>query len=459
MARARRRERRQRVLLALREQLIQPPGRPFQPAEADHVADIADVLWLDFSPEEARQLFVSFSRELAAQVLEESEPAFAAKLLQDADPTYLGELLNLLPADDGADLLDELPEPLRQEVLARIEPEDASDLRHLGAYDGETAGGLMTTEFVSVKPDDVVGDVLKRIKRGEEGEAETMYTLYVTGPHGELKGVISARELLEASATDRISDLANPDAIQARVDEDREEVAHRILHYNLNAIPVVDPRGIMVGIVTADDALEVLEEEGSEDALLLAGASGSSEASEPLWAKVIHRAPMLLVTVLGGLLMSRVMELFVQARETDPGPFATILPYVPMMLGLSGNVGSQTSAVIVRGFAVGVIRHGRRLPILIGEVQVGSMLGFLSCLVAVPAMALFSGGDWHLGLSIGMALLVALTWSATAACSIAMGSDAVGLDPALVAGPVMMTVSDLSALLLFFGVAELLLVS
>ncbi|RMH05026.1 MAG: magnesium transporter [Planctomycetota bacterium] len=461
MARTRRRERRHRVLQALREHLERPEGERFVPDESAHVADIADVLWLDFSPEEARRLFRSFDQELAAEVLEEVEPKFAAKLLEGVDPTELGDLLERLPADDGADLLEELPDRLGEEALAHVDAEDASDLRHLGAYDSDSAGGLMTTEYLEARPEEKVGDVLKRIKSGQEGDAETIDTLYVVDAQGGLEGVISVRELIEANIHQAVGEIANPDVIHARVDEDREEVAHRLLHYNLSTIPVVDPRGQLVGIVTADDALEVLEEEGSEDALLLAGASGASEASETLWEKVVHRAPMLLVTVFGGLLMSRVMELFVPGSSggAGGGGFATILPYVPMVLGLSGNVGSQTSAVMVRGFAVGVIRPGRRLAILLGEIQIGLTLGFLSCLVAVPAMALFNGGDWHLGLSVGMALLVAMTWSATAASSIAMGSHGLGLDPALVSGPVMMAVSDLSALLLFFGVSELLLVA
>ncbi len=458
MARARRRERRHQVLLALRDHLGRDPGTPFQPDETAHVADIADVLWLDFSPDEARHLFGCFGEELAAEVLEEAEPKFAAKLLQDAEPTYLAELLNRIPADDGADLLEELPDVLGEQALEHVDAEDASDLRHLGAYDPDSAGGMMTTEFIETKPEEKVGDLLKRIKRGEEEDAETIDTLYVTGPGGELAGVISARELLEANIHDSIGEIANPDVIHARVDEDREETAHRLLHYNLSTIPVLDPRGLLVGIITADDALEVLEEEGSEDVLLLAGASGASEAAEPLWKKVVHRAPMLLVTVLAGLVMSRVMNHFAPDPDPEDGTWMTTLSFIPMVLALAGTIGTQTSAVMVRGFAVGQIDTGRRLPVFLGEFQVGLALGTLCSVIAVPAAAAFTG-DWTIGLSLGVALLLAMTWAATAASSIALGSEAAGLDPALVSGPVMMAVSDLSAVLLFFGVSQLLLAS
>ncbi len=444
------------MLQALQEHLERTPGTPFRPDDRAHVADIADVLWLDFPPDDARKLFACFDEDLAAEVLEEAEPRFAAKLLQDADPTYLAELLNRIPADDGADLLEELPDALGQQALQHVDAEDASDLRHLGAYEPHSAGGLMTTEFIETKPDDKVGDVLKRIKRGEEGDAETIDSLYVTGPQGELIGVISARELLAANIHDAIGELANPDVIHARVDEDREETAHRLLHYNLSTIPVLDPRGILVGIITADDALEVLEEEGSEDALLLAGASGASEAAEPLWKKVVHRAPMLLITVTAGLAMSRVMNHFAPSEAGDGSTWMTILSFIPMVLALAGTIGTQTSAVLVRGFAVGQIPSGRRMAVFFGEFRVGLALGTLCSVIAMPAAAVFTG-DWNIGLSLGLALLLAMTWAATAASSIAMGSQAAGLDPALVSGPVMMAVSDLSAVLLFFGVARLLL--
>ncbi len=460
MARVRRREKRHQALTALREHLEQAPGTPFRPEGSVHAADIADVLWLDFAPDEARLLFQDLAPDLAEEVLPELEPKLASKLLEGLGAPEIGRLVSALQADDGADILEELPDDLRQDVLAHLAPQEATDLRHLGAYDADTAGGLMTTEFLAVSPEEKAGDVLKRIRRGENEQAETIGTLYVVGPGGELRGVISARELLEAGIHESLGELANPDVILARTDEDREEVAHRILHYNLHAIPVVDPRGILVGIVTADDALEVLEDEGSEDALLLGGASAASEPSEPLWLKVIHRAPMLLVTVFGGLIMSRVMSIFVpeSVEGRAGGSFSTLIPYIPMVLGLSGNVGSQTSAVMVRGFAVGQISPGRRLPVFFGELRVGMLLGLMTCLIAIPVAAIFAGGDWHMGLSLGVALLVAMSWSATASCSIAMGSQAVGLDPALVSGPVMMAVSDLSSLLLFFGVAHVLYV-
>jgi len=215
----------------------------------------------------------------------------------------------------------------------------------------------------------------------------------------------------------------------------------------------------MVGIITSDDALEVLEDEGSEDALLLAGASGDTEAGESLLRQVVHRSPMLVITVAAGLLMARVMNHFAPPFEGGDGAsnsWFMILSYIPMVLALSGTIGSQTSAVLVRGFAVGRIRPGRRRRVFVGEVKIGITLGALAGLIAVPAAALLAGGVWSIGFSLGLALLLAMAWAATASTLIALGSEAAGLDPALVAGPVMLAVSDLSAVLLFFGVAHAL---
>ena len=457
---ARRRELRQQVLQALRDHLEGAAGEPFKPAESHHPADLADVLWLDMEKGEAQRIFRGLSPEEAAEVLAEGEPQLQEIVLEGMDPEELGSLLGKMPADDGADLLEVLSEEVRLQVMCFVDPEEAADLRHLSGYPADSAGGMMTTEFIATEPGEHVGDVLKRIKRDED-EAETIYALYVVDDRGALIGVLSTRELLEAGIHEEVKEIMNPDVLQARVDEDREEVAHRILHYNLGAIPIVDPRGHVVGIVTADDALEVLEEEGSEDALLLAGAGADSDAIEPLLSKVMHRAPMLVVTVAAGLLMSRLMNFFASKSGVEMSTFgvhvwADLVAYVPMVLALSGTIGMQTSAVLVRGFAVGQIAPGRRIPILLAEVQVGALLGFFCALLATPAAAIFAG-DWGFGLVMGLALFLAMTWAATTSSSIAMGSEAAGLDPALVSGPVMMAVSDLSAVMLFFGSAFLLL--
>ena len=458
MVKKRRRELRQEVLSTLRDFLNQPEGEPFELGLAVHAADLADVMWFDLDSAKANRVFCALSLEHQAEVLAEAEPKLQGRLLDGWSPEAIGPVLTEMSADDGADVLEVLPEEIRLQVICFVEPEDAAELRHLSEYPAESAGGLMTTEFLTAREDENVGDILRAIKR-DEGESETISAIYVADEVGTMLGVVSTRELLEAGIHDPVGDIMIPDVIMARVDEDQEAVAHRILHYNLSSIPVVDPRGVIVGIVTADDALEVLEDEGSEDVLLLAGAGGSADASEPLLTKVWRRGPMLLITVMAGLMMSRVMEYFAPGSETADAaesPWRVLISFIPMVLALSGTVGAQTSAVVVRGFAVGQIGPGRRGSAFTGEVQVGVALGFLCAILAAPAMALFVS-DWDAGASMGIALFLAMSWAAIASCSIAMGSEAIGLDPALVAGPVMIAVSALSAVVLFFGVASLLL--
>ncbi len=443
------RENRQRALEALREHLERPEGTPFAPSDANHPADLAEVLATDFGDEEVHRLFREMPRELAAEILAEADDSLRELLLEGLSTADVGDLVSRVSNDDGADILELLPEEERQAVLEQLEPQDARELRHLGEYPPETAGGLMTTDFVAARADEKVGDVLKRIKQ-DRGEAETVYAVYILDDRGVLEGVVSTRELLEAGIHEAVGDIMNPDVIRARVDEDQEEVAHRILHYNLSAIPVLDARGTLLGIVTGDDALEVLEEEGSEDALLLAGAGGSAEISEPLPRKALRRAPMLVVNILGGLVISRLMQWFLPA--TDPGSatgdWEKVVPYLPMVLGLAGNVGNQTTAILVRGYAVGQVVVGRRLQALLGEVRVGLVLGLAFGLLAAMAGLLFSG-DLNHGAGLGLALAVAMSWTSVVAGAIVVGSDTMGLDPALM-GPVITAVSDLSATTVFF---------
>ena len=422
-----------------------------------HPADIADALWQDVDISRARELFDEMDVAQGALVLAEADEKLQSALLEDRDPQVIANYLNLLSVDDGVDVLNELPDALRLEALCFVDSETAAELRHLTSYPEESAGGMMTTEFISVAESERVADVIKLIK-GDEGEAESVYVIFVVDATNVLQGVITTRELLELEENDSVGEFMNPDVISARVDEDREEIARRILRYNLSLLPIVDARNSIIGVVSSDDALEVVEEEGSEDALLLAGASGDSDAGEPLLEMVGHRAPYLAIPVGAGLIMSEVMKYFAHgdapAADDD---YSKVIAFVPMVLALSGTVGMQTSAVLVRGFAVGQIVRGRRLSVFLSEVRVGVVLGLLSALVAGPAMGLIIG-DYYTGIMLSLALWLSIIWTNTVATSIVVGSEAAGLDPALVAGPVMIAVSDLSAVALFLGVASKLMV-
>ncbi|MDE0585737.1 MAG: CBS domain-containing protein [Planctomycetota bacterium] len=422
-----------------------------------HPADIADALWQDVDISRARELFDEMDVEQGAMILAESDEKLQSALLEGRDPQVIANYLNLLSVDDGVDVLNELPEALRLETLCFVDSETAAELRHLTSYPEESAGGMMTTEFISVAEGELVADVIKLIK-GDEGEAESVYVIFVVNTGNVLQGVITTRELLELEENDSVGEFMNPDVISARVDEDREEIARRILRYNLSLLPIVDARNSIIGVVSSDDALEVVEEEGSEDALLLAGASGDSDAGEPLLEMIGHRAPYLAIPVGAGLIMSKVMEYFTRGDAASANDdYGLVIAFVPMVLALSGTVGMQTSAVLVRGFAVGQIVQGRRLAVFLSEIYVGVVLGFLSALVAGPAMG-FIIGDYYTGIMLSLALWLSIIWTNTVATSIVVGSEAAGLDPALVAGPVMIAVSDLSAVALFLGAASILIV-
>lgn len=435
------------------------PEAIFELEDAMHPADLADVLWQDINPDDARVVFNAMSTQERALILAEAEEKAQLVWLEGFEPEQIGEHLSFLSVDDGVDLLNALPIDIKLEALCFVESDIAGELRHLTSYPEKSAGGMMTTEFITTSEDEKIGDLIKQIK-SDEGESESVYVIYVTGERNKLLGVITTRELLEVSIHDVVGDFMNPDVIYAKVDEDREDVARRILRYNLSMIPVVDARHSIIGIITADDVLEVVEEEGSEDVLLLAGASGESDAGEPLLTMVSHRAPYLIIPVLAGLIMSEIMSFFgIAGSNSGTGSsrfYDSVVAFVPMVLALAGTVGMQTSAVLVRGYAVGQIVSGRRLGVFISELRLGFALGLLCALVAGPAMGVLLG-DFLTGMLLGCTLWISITWTSVAATSIVVGSEAAGFDPALVAGPVMIAISDLSAVALFLGLGSVLI--
>lgn len=451
----RRRQIRNQLSALLREHLGRDVGvsPAFDEEHPPHPADLADVLWRDFDATEARRLFLDLPAATANEVLIECEEKLQEQLIEGLSPDHLAALMKDMAADEATDLLAMLPEERRQAVLHWLEPDQARDLRDLSSYDADTAGGVMTTEFLAVPPEEHVAEVLKRIKR-DESESETIMNAFVVDAMGVLIGVVSVRDLLESNIHQPVGDAMETDVIRGYVDEDQEEVAHRMQRYNISTMPIVDRRDVLLGIVTYDDAMEVIEDEASEDAYLLAGATTFNPTQQPIARRILHRLPLMVFTVAAGFVVSQILALFTGSEASTPiSTWTELVRFAPLVLGLSGNIGIQCSTIVVRGYATGEIGPGRQLVVLRGEVAVGALIGLICGALAGVFAALFEG-NFYFGLIVGISVLASMTWTSAVATSIPMLTQRVGIDPALTAGPVMMALSDASACVLFFVVAD-----
>jgi len=298
-----------------------------------------------------------------------------------------------------------------------------------------------------------LGDVIKLIKT-EGDEAEDGQGVFVVDDEGRPVGYLAYRQLITHSIHEEVRDvMALP--VSILITADQEEAAGLVQHYQLEELAVVDASGVLVGAITADDALGVLEEEASEDFLKLVGAPADQPTRQSVGRRVVNRLPLQGVTVLGGLLTAWILGW--ERWGLPPG--ADLFRFIPIVIGLAGNVGIQCSTILVRGFATGEVERERELNVLRGEVSVGFFIGLI-CGVATTLITGFTESGvagWSFAIAIGVAITVAVSWAALLGCIVPTVCRRIGIDPAVVAGPFLITVSDVSGTVLYLCVAAILL--
>ena len=423
-----------------------------------HFADIAD--WLqDLSEEECWRVFSVLDAEARAELLEYSEEAVRGPLVDRmSDSDFVG-VLHEMQADDVADLLSMANEATTERVLRKIDFERAQGLRELIHYPPDTAGGLMTTEFATIGENTRIGDAIKEIKKQvqtDEGPSgEDGVGIWVVDEAGCPVGFVSDRDLLSHSIHDTVSEVMEGDIKTVTPEQDQEEVALVFRKYGMSEVPVVDRGGALIGVVAFEYAHEVLEEEASEDILRLVGTSPDEHTRLPVLTRVKHRLPMQPLTVLGGLLSAWVLDF---ALPEDTGSGVRILTYIPLIIGLAGNVGIQSSAVLVRALATGEVTPDRERAVFTSEVLVGTVIGLL-CGIAAFVGAHLIEGELPFALAVGFAIAVSVTWASVLGSGITLLCPRVKIDPAIAAGPFLITISDVSGSAIFVTVAHLLLTS
>ncbi|MEX1023756.1 MAG: magnesium transporter [Planctomycetota bacterium] len=428
-----------------------------------HPADLAE--WIeDLDEWQSGRIFEALDPEAKAELLIYAEDHVAAAFLARMTVPQIVEVIEHLPADEAVDLLALTDDATYESVLRAVDLERATGLRKLASYDADSAGGLMTTEYVTVPFDSHVSDAIKVIKSDEGPAGDEGTGVFVVDEDGKPVGYVTDRELLMTPMHTPIGDVMDDDLITVDVADDQEDVANQVLKYSLAAVGVVDSTGRLVGVIDVDDAQEVLEGELEEDLLRLVGTSPADQTRLPVWTRVRHRLPLMALTVLGGLVSAKILQI---ALGDEPHPTegvtspVSILRYLPIIIGLAGNVGIQSSTILVRAFATGELVPGRGGALLASEVLVGAIIGVL-CGAASASVAMFmeaseAGLAVGFGVALGLAILFAMTWAAFLGCAVPFACQRFRIDPAIAAGPFLIVLSDISGAAIFVGIASIAL--
>jgi magnesium transporter len=437
---------------AFREALASSLARAAELLAAAHPADAAE--WLkDVDAGDARQVFGALAAEQQAAVLEQADEAQTHELALHLSTAALKEIVEELPSDEAVDVLAEVDERVAEDVLDALEDEDAADLRNLRAYEPDSAGGVMTTDFVTIGVDGHILDAIKALKKEGDGDEEGLGVFVVDGK-GVPVGYLSEHQLISQRVHDSVTETMAAPFICA-ADEDQETAAGILHRYDLQALGVVDGDGVLVGVISEEDARDILEEEFTEDVHRLVGTGGEQQTRLPILRRVRQRLPLMGVTVAGGLISAKLLASIMPA-ETGANEFETVLRYLPLIVGLAGNVGVQSSTILVRAFATKEVERERELSVLGSEVAVGSMLGIL-CGLATFLAAGAVESDWALGSAVGVAIVAAVSWAAILGCVVPMACRRLAIDPAVVAGPSLICLSDISGVMIYIVVARALI--
>jgi magnesium transporter len=354
--------------------------------------------------------------------------------------------------DDAADVVGELEPDEAQAILVEMEAPEAEDLRELLAYPPESAAGLMTQDVVTVSPDLTAEQALVAIRRVAR-EAETIYYVYVTDEAGTLLGVLALRDLVLAPSSTPIGQLTRRDLVKVRADADQEVAARLLAERGLLAIPVVDERDRLLGIITADDAADVLEEEATEDMYHMAGIGVRERATSPALESARRRVPWLAFNMAWSLASAFVVSRFTGTIEA----VAVLAVFMPVIAGQAGNAGIQTATIVIRSLALGEVRPRDTLGVLLREWGVGAIKGGTFGLVLALIAWLWFGNP-VLGLVAGASLFLNIAIVAsTTGVLLPMGLARLGLDPATIAGVFDTMLSDLMGYLIYLGLATLLI--
>ncbi|MEW6232808.1 MAG: magnesium transporter [Chloroflexota bacterium] len=413
-----------------------------------HPADLADLIE-QMKPEAGTALLESLDVETAADALQEVESPYQADLVEELDSARASDLLEAMPVDQAADIIGDLSQEKAQEILSLMEEEPAQEVKDLLQYGERTAGGRMSTDVLMLKEDLTAEQAIEQLRLGAP-EAETTYYLFITDREDHLVGVVSLRRLVTASPKKLLRDIMDRNVIKVNLDTDQEEVARVMAKYSLLAVPVVDERDRLRGMVTVDDVLEVVHEEANEDISQMAGTTVQDvQQAGSFWRAALGRFAWLSATLVGGVITALVMRNYSQSIQS----LLALAYFIPLLLAVGASVGGQSLAVVSRGASTGAASP---VEIFWKELGMGSIAGVVAGL-AVALVAYLWLGTAELGLVVGASLAVTLVSATFIGAVLPLMLKALHLDPTLAAGPVVDPIIGVISVVIYLGLASRLL--
>jgi magnesium transporter len=415
-----------------------------------HHADIAEILE-ELNLEQATYVIKLLDSELTSDVLMELDEDDREKILENLSAKEIAEEIEELDTDDAADIISELSEERQESVIAHIEDQEhAADIQELLAYDEDTAGGLMAKELVKVYETWTVAGCMRRI-RGQAKDVTRVHSIYVVDKQEKLIGRLSLKDLIVAKSNQKIAEISNANVDSVNVHDDVEDVARVMQKYDLEAIPVVNNNQILLGRITIDDIVDVIKEEADKDYQLAAGITQDVEADDSIIQLTKARLPWLFLGLIGGVGAFLIMEGFQEAFSK----YAVLFFFTPLIAAMAGNVGVQSSAIIVQGLANDDVK-GSINDRLIKEMLLAALNGLILA-IFLFLFVWITKGDVNTALAISLSLVAVIIVAGLIGTFVPLFLDKRGVDPAIATGPFITTSNDIFGILIYFWIAKMIL--
>ncbi len=416
-----------------------------------HSADLA-VVFRFLTLREQETLFDFMDTvEHKAMFFSELEEELLVKLIEDMPAEKITEILEQMPNDDVADLLGKLSDERAKALLDLMTKEESEQVEGLLRYDEQTAGGIMLPDFIALKEETTAREAIEALQK-EYVDIEMPFYLYVVDDHGRLVGVISLRQLVVVPPHTKLKTIMATDVMSVQTNTDQEEVARIVARYNILAVPVVEQDNKLVGIVTVDDVIDIIREEATEDFLKMAGAGEGLVETQSILKSTRIRLPWLMASWIGGVIAFFIIGHF----ENSINKLVYLAAFIPIIMGMGGNIGTQSSTIVVRGLATGQLNLKQIWQVVFKELTIGFCLGFVYGLLLGSVVHLHYD-MWLLGITVGLAVMSSMTIAALVGSFVPMVFARINIDPAVATGPFVTTSIDILSVFLYFQIATVLL--